>query len=82
MAEILPLGRMSKRIGFPREELKGMAEAGLVPCLRAGKQLFFCPSAVLESLAALASRSLHPAIEAVEDEAGLRKTVCIDENGG
>lgn len=54
--ELLSLGRMARRLGVTRRWLRDAAEAGQVPCLRAGTRLLFAPPAVIETVAALAAR--------------------------
>jgi len=46
----IPLHRLSQRLGLPSAWLKGEAEAGRVPCLRAGRRLLFNPKVVEETL--------------------------------
>jgi len=57
MPEALSLGRMAARLRVPRDWLRERADSGAIPCLKAGRQYFFCPPAVLEALARLASRA-------------------------
>lgn len=57
MAEVLPLGRMARRLHVPRDWLLRRAKAGDIPSLKAGRQRFFSPPAVLEAMARLASRT-------------------------
>jgi hypothetical protein len=43
---ILSLGRMARRLGVAQTWLRSEAEAGRVPCVRAGKRYLFAPEAV------------------------------------
>lgn len=54
--ELLSLGRMARRLGVTRQWLREAAEAGQLPCLRAGNRMLFAPLAVIEAAAALATR--------------------------
>ncbi len=56
MAELLSLARMARRLGVIQDWLRAEAEAGNVPCLRAGKRYLFNPVAVQEALAAEAAK--------------------------
>ena len=51
MEELLNLTRMARRAGVTIQWLKEEADAGRVPCLRAGRAYLFLPSAVFEALA-------------------------------
>ncbi len=57
MAEVLSLCRMARRAGVTQQWLKAEAEAGRIPCLKAGKRFLFSPPAVLEALAVLAAKA-------------------------
>ena len=56
MAELLSLVRMARRLGVTQDWLRGQADAGNVPCLRAGKRYLFNAVAVQEALAAEAAK--------------------------
>jgi excisionase family DNA binding protein len=51
MDELLILARMARRLGVTNEWLRAEADAGRVPCLRAGKRYLFNPEAVQQVLA-------------------------------
>lgn len=51
MDEVLTLPRMARRLGVTARWLRAEAEAGRVPCLRAGTRFLFNPVAVQEALA-------------------------------
>lgn len=51
MDEVLTLPRMASRLGVTARWLRAEAEAGRVPCLRAGTRFLFNPVAVQEALA-------------------------------
>lgn len=51
MEEVLTLPRMARRLGVTAGWLRAEAEAGGVPCLRAGKRFLFNPVAVEHALA-------------------------------
>lgn len=53
--ELLSLGRMARRLGVTRQWLRDAAEAGHVPCLRAGTRYLFSAAAVIEAVAAMAA---------------------------
>ena len=55
---LLPLRRAAKRAGVPVKWLKEQAEAGIVPCLRAGNRWLFLPDAVAESIERMAKASI------------------------
>lgn len=58
MPELLPLGSMARRAGVTQRWLREQADAGTVPCLRAGQcRYLFLPSVVMEVLAALATQA-------------------------
>lgn len=57
MAELLTLARMARRLGVAQEWLRTEADAGRVPCLKAGKRYLFNSVAVAETLAAQAADS-------------------------
>lgn len=56
MSELLSLNRMARRAGVTQQWLREQADAGVIPCLPAGRRYLFEPTAVIEALAALASR--------------------------
>jgi hypothetical protein len=49
--ELLPLARAARRIGVPIRWLRAEAEAGRVPCLRAGARYLFDLGALTATLA-------------------------------
>lgn len=57
MVELLTLARMARRVGVSQEWLRTEADAGRVPCLKAGKRYLFNSVAVAEALAAQAAQS-------------------------
>lgn len=61
MSDLLLLGQMARRLGVEAEWLRQEAEAGRVPCLRAGKRFLFNSFAVQDALAARASFPSRPA---------------------
>lgn len=56
MSELLSLARMARRLGVTQDWLRDQADAGNVPCLRAGKRYLFNAVAVQEALAVQAAR--------------------------
>jgi len=46
----VPLNTLSEQLGLPTAWLKVEAEAGHIPCLRAGRRLMFDPEAVRKAL--------------------------------
>ena len=50
-ATLLPLNRMARRVRVTCAWLRDEADAGRVPCLRAGKRYLFSPEAVERVLA-------------------------------
>jgi hypothetical protein len=56
MSELCSLGQMAGEIGVTQGWLRTEADAGRVPCLRAGKRYLFSPEAVFDVLARLAAR--------------------------
>ena len=56
MAELLSLVRMARRLGVTQDWLREQADAGKVPCLRAGKRYLFNAVAVQEALAVQAAK--------------------------
>lgn len=57
MDELLSLSRMARRLGITQRWLRGQADAGKLPCLKADNRYLFNPIAVQESLAAKAART-------------------------
>jgi len=55
MNSLLPLCRMARQIRVSQQWLRGEADSGRVPCLKAGKQYLFNPEAVQETLAKAAA---------------------------
>ena len=55
-AALLPLNRMARRLRVTIAWLRAEADAGRVPCLRAGRQYLFSPEAVEQTLATRAAR--------------------------
>jgi excisionase family DNA binding protein len=51
MGEVLTVNRMARRLGVTARWLRAEAEAGRVPCLRAGNRYLFNPLAVEQALA-------------------------------
>lgn len=58
MNDLLTLTEMSRHIGVTQQWLREEAEAGRIPCLKAGRRLLFAPCAVREVLYAKASQKL------------------------
>ena len=56
MNDLLPLSRMSRRLGVTQQWLRDQADTGKIPCLKAGKRYLFNPVAVQDALAAKAAR--------------------------
>lgn len=56
MSELLSLPRMARRLGVTSTWLKTQADAGKVPCLRAGKRYLFNALAVQDALAVEAAK--------------------------
>ena len=54
---LLPLGPMARRLHVTTAWLRSEAEAGRVPCLRAGSRFLFNPDAVERALADRAAQS-------------------------
>lgn len=62
---ILSLGRMARRLGVTQGWLRAEAEAGGVPCLRAGpRDYLFAPEAVEAALAQRATEERQGASDA------------------
>jgi hypothetical protein len=60
-APLLPLNRMARRLRVTISWLRAEADAGRVPCLRAGDRYLFCAEAVERVLAERAAREVAPA---------------------
>lgn len=56
MSELLTLSRLARRLGVTQQWLRDQANAGTIPCLKAGNRYLFNPVAVEEALAAKAAR--------------------------
>lgn len=50
-AKLLGLNKLAERTGLPAAWLKREADAGRLPCIRAGRQRMFDLAAVLKALA-------------------------------
>jgi hypothetical protein len=57
MSELLSLSRLARRLGVTQDWLRDQADAGNVPCLKAGKRYLFNVVAAQEALAVLAART-------------------------
>ena len=55
MCELLNEPRMARRLGVTAKWLKEQADAGQIPCLRAGRRYLFNVDAVTQRLAELAA---------------------------
>lgn len=55
--ETLTLSRMARRLGVTAQWLREEAEAGRLPCVKAGKRYIFEPQAVQSELARRAATS-------------------------
>jgi hypothetical protein len=55
MEKLLPLGPMARKLRVAQKWLREEADAGRVPCLKAGRDYLFSPSAVEEALASRAA---------------------------
>jgi hypothetical protein len=60
---VLSLARMARRIGVTAGWLRAEADAGRVPCLRAGNRYLFSPAAVELALADRAARQQEAAAQ-------------------
>jgi len=49
--EVLSLARMARRLGVTCRWLRGEADAGRLPCLRADRRYLFAAGAVMEAIA-------------------------------
>lgn len=56
MSELLNLGQLARRLRVSQAWLRGEADAGRLPCLKADKRYLFNASAVQEALATKAAR--------------------------
>lgn len=59
MSELLSLSRLARRLGVTQQWLRDQADAGKIPCLKAGNRYLFNPVAVQEALAAKATQTLQ-----------------------
>ncbi len=57
MDDLLSLPRMARRLPVTQQWLREQADAGKVPCLKAGTRYLFNPAAVQEALAAEAAQT-------------------------
>ena len=57
MSDLLSLSRMARRLGVTQQWLRDQADAGKIPCLKAGNRYLFNPVAVQEALATKAART-------------------------
>jgi hypothetical protein len=57
MSELLSLARMARRIGVTQQWLQEQADAGKVPCLKAGARYLFNAVAVQDAVATEAARA-------------------------
>lgn len=57
MPEVISLGRMARRAGVTHRWLREQADAGKLPCIKAGTRYLFNPEAVQEALATQAART-------------------------
>lgn len=57
MSGLLSLSRIARRLGVTQRWLRDQADAGTIPCLKAGNRYLFNPEAVQEALAAKAART-------------------------
>jgi hypothetical protein len=60
-APVLPLNRMARKLRVTIAWLKAEADAGRVPCLRAGTRYLFSPDAVEKVIAARAAQESEAA---------------------
>lgn len=56
LPDVLPLARMARRLGVTQTWLRSEADAGRVPCLRAGRRYLFAAAAVESVLAERAAQ--------------------------
>lgn len=56
LPDVLSLARMARRLGVTQTWLRSEADAGRVPCLRAGRRYLFAAAAVESILAARAAQ--------------------------
>ena len=59
MSELLTLPRMARQVGVTAKWLRAEAEAGKVPCLRAGSRFLFNSLAVKRALTKRAAKLNH-----------------------
>jgi hypothetical protein len=55
---LLPLGRMARQLHVTAEWLRAEADAGRVPCVKAGSRFLFSPAAVERALVERASETM------------------------
>ncbi len=67
MAELLSMARMARRIGVTQDWLREQADAGRVPCLKAGTRYLFNPVAVQEALATEAAQTRQGGTDVTPD---------------
>jgi hypothetical protein len=58
---LLPLGRMARQLHVTSAWLRNEADAGRVPCLKAGNRYLFAPEVVERVLAARAAQECETA---------------------
>ena len=56
-SELLTLPRLARRLGVTQQWLRAQADAGKIPCLKAGNRYLFNPVAVQKALAAKAAQT-------------------------
>ena len=61
MSELLFLSRVARRLGVPAKWLREQADAGKVPCLRAGARYLFDLDALSQELAKQAAQTRQEA---------------------
>lgn len=61
MNELLTLSRLARRMGVPATWLRTEADAGRIPCLRAGRRYLFDLSAVQRELSDRAANTRQEA---------------------
>jgi excisionase family DNA binding protein len=59
MTDLLSLPRQARRLGVTQKWLREQADAGRIPCLKAGNRYLFNPTAVQEMLTARAAKTQH-----------------------
>lgn len=66
--KLVTLGHMARKAGVTTKWLRSEAEAGRVPCLKAGDRLLFLPDAVIDILSQRAARYQSEETEAAQGE--------------